>query len=226
MAVEFTLADRAAGIVVRRSWNNDAWLRQGLKCVVAIPARNEASRVGRCLGGLARQESAKPFGVLVLVNGTTDTTFSVAIAQGRDMGLPLKVVDVELPIPRCNAGAARCVAVQMAIRRVGSDEGSIFTTDADSIAPRHWIAQYNQMLDAGCDAVAGLSRLLADDMEDIPRSLLHRGIHEARYETCLDALEAWIDPILHDPWPRHYHKPCLSDHPLRLIPPRQVRKSV
>jgi hypothetical protein len=204
MAAKFSLADHPADIVVRRSWHNDAWLGQDLTCVVAIPARNEASRVERCLEGLARQEGVKPFGVLVLINGTTDTTFSVAVAQGRKDGLPLMVVDTELPTRHCNAGAARGMAVQMAMRRIATEEGSVFTTDADSVAPRRWIAEYNSVLDTGCDAVAGLSRLLSDDMEDLPRSLLHRGIQEERYETCLDALEAWIDPIPHDPWPRHY----------------------
>jgi hypothetical protein len=204
MAVKFTLAEETPGIVVRRSWSNDAWHRQDLSCVVAVPARNEASRVGRCLEGLARQEGAKPFGVLVLINGTTDTTFSKVVAHGRNEGLPMMAVEADLPIERCNAGAARCIAVQMAIRRIATKEGSVFITDADSIAPRRWIAEYSVMLDASYDAVAGQSRLLSDDMQDIPRSLLQRGLLEERYETCLDALETWLDPVPHDPWPRHY----------------------
>ena len=204
MDVEFTLAKKVHGIDVRRSWSNDAWLRQDFSCVVAVPARNEAGRVGRCLEGLAQQEGTRPFGVLVLVNGTTDATYAAVVAQGRQDGLPLMAVEAQLPLRRSHAGGARCIAVQMAMRRIATARGAVFTTDADSIAPRRWIAAYSGMLDAGYDAVAGLSRLLAEDMQDIPRSLLQRGLLEERYETCLDALETWLDPVAHDPWPRHY----------------------
>ena len=108
MPVQFTLGQIPAGVTIRRSWTSSAWSCANLHCVVAIPARNEASRIGRCLEGLARQQTAQPFGVLVLVNGTTDETFSEVVALGhRRSDLPLMVVEASLPAGRCDAGAAR-----------------------------------------------------------------------------------------------------------------------
>ena len=94
--------------------------------------------------------------------------------------------------------------MQLASRCMPSGDGAVFTTDADSLPPPHWIASYSALIHAGYDAVAGLARLLPEDMADIPRSLLQRRMSEERYEACLDALEAWLDPVAHNPWPRHY----------------------
>lgn len=205
MPVSITLGQSPAGVTTRRSWCNADWAGMPLRCVVAIPARNEAGRIGRCLDGLARQETSLPFGVLVLVNDSSDDTFAEVAAHGRRRGCgPLMVIEAELPPERCDAGAARCVAMQLAGRCMPSGDGAVFTTDADSLPPPHWIAAYSALIYAGYDAVAGLARLLPEDMADIPRSLLQRRLAEERYEACLDALEAWLDPVAHNPWPRHY----------------------
>lgn len=205
MPVPITLGHIPAGVTTRRSWCNAAWAGQPLRCIVAIPARNEAGRIGRCLDGLARQETSLPFGVLVLVNDSSDDTFAEVVARGRHRGCgPLMVIEAELPAERRDAGAARCVAMQLASRCMPSGDGAVFTTDADSLPPPHWIAAYSALIYAGYDAVAGLARLLPEDMADIPRSLLQRRMSEDRYEACLDALEAWLDPVAHNPWPRHY----------------------
>jgi hypothetical protein len=173
--------------------------------VVAIPARNEAGRIGRCLDGLERQDTHCRFGVLVLANGSSDGTYAEVVARARrHTAPPLMVVEAELPPERCDAGAARCVAMHLAGRCLPVGRGAIFTTDADSVAPSRWIAEYSALIHAGYDAVAGLARLLPEDMQDIPRSLLQRWMSEDRYEACLDALEAWLDPVSHNPWPRHY----------------------
>ncbi|MET3653265.1 glycosyltransferase family A protein [Dyella japonica] len=204
MPVEITLGEIPAGVSTLRSWSNAAWTDAALRCVVAIPARNEAHRIGRCLDGLARQQTWLPFGVLVLVNDSTDDTFVEVVSRGRRRGCgPLMAVEAALPAGRCDAGAARCVAMHLAGRELRG-EGAVFTTDADSVPPPHWIARYSALIDAGYDAVAGLARLLPADMEDIPRSLLHRRMCEDRYEICLDAIESWLDPVDHNPWPRHY----------------------
>lgn len=205
MPIEFALGQIPAGVELGRSWHNRAWNDARLHCVVAIPARNEASRIGRCLDGLAAQDASSPFGVLVLVNGSSDQTFAEAVARGRRAGSrPLKVIEATLPDERCDAGAARCLAMAWARQALAAEEGVVFTTDADSLPPPHWISAYSALIHAGYDAVAGLARWLPEDMVDIPRSLLQRSLAEARYEACLDALESWLDPLPHNPWPRHY----------------------
>ncbi|HET6553514.1 MAG TPA: glycosyltransferase [Dyella sp.] len=206
MSVDFTLARMPDGIVIRHSWRNLAWRQSVLDGIVAVPACDEASRIGGCLAALAAQAPSRhgAFGVLVLVNGSTDATLRETMAHGRRESMPMWVVDVDLPRARRDAGASRCLAVRLAMDQLASPHGAIFTTDADSIPPRDWITAYGELLHAGYDAVAGLTTLHADDAEDLPRSLRLREQLERRYESCLDALESWFDPVAHNPWPRHY----------------------
>ena len=90
------------------------------------------------------------------------------------------------------------------VRSLASPEGALFTTDADSVVPRNWIERYRALLASGYDMVAGITDICAGDDSDMPRSLKARGRLEQRYERCLDALECRLDPVAHDPWPRHY----------------------
>lgn len=43
-----------------------------------------------------------------------------------------------------------------------------------------------------------------DDRSGITGGLAHRNEMEARYAVMLDEIESTIDPIRHDPWPRHF----------------------
>lgn len=203
MPNEPTLAGLLSGTRLHRSWCNDAWRRASLDCVVAIPALDEATRITRCLASLSEQTQAA-HGVLVFVNGTTDDTFQAAVDYGHRHALPLHVIDADLPAHRRDAGAARCAAMHLAWKSLASPEGALFTTDADSIVPRNWIERYRALLASGYDMVAGITDICAGDDSDMPRSLKARGRLEQRYERCLDALECRLDPVAHDPWPRHY----------------------
>ena len=56
---------------------------------IAIPARDEAERIGDCLASLAAQRDAlgdglisEPFGVVVFLNGCNDCSFDVAASDG------------------------------------------------------------------------------------------------------------------------------------------------
>lgn len=203
MPHEPTLAGLLAGTRFHRFWCNDAWRRGSLSCVVAIPALDEATRIARCLAGLSEQME-EAYGVLVFVNGTSDETFHAAVDYGRKHSLPLQVIDADLPENRRDAGAARCAAMHLARKSLGPREGTLLTTDADSVVPRTWIARYRALLASGYDVVAGITDICAGDDSDMPRSLKARGRLEERYERCLDALECRLDPVAHDPWPRHY----------------------
>jgi hypothetical protein len=204
MSVDVTLSRLPSRIVRRRAWSNEGWRHAHLTRVVAIPACNEEARVVRCLASLAAQRTDTPFGVLVFVNGTTDTTFRRVVAHARRHPQPLCVVDARLPKGRHDAGAARCAAMALARNRLDGHGGIVFTTDADSIVPCDWLAGYGRLLSHGIDVVAGASAIHAQDANGLLRSLRQRGELEDRYEACLDAIESLLDPVSHDPWPRHY----------------------
>jgi len=204
MPVDVTLSRMPSGVYHRRSWSNDAWRHASLTSMVAIPACNEATRVGRCLTALAAQRTSEPFGVLVFVNGTSDATFRRVVEHGRRHAQPLCVIDADLPRERRDAGAARCMAIRLALSHLDAEEATVFTTDADSVAPPEWLDTYGRLLAEGHDAVAGITTIACDDADDMPRSLRLREHLEQRYAACLDALESHIDPVADDPWPRHY----------------------
>jgi hypothetical protein len=200
------LADLSGRVCVQRVWQNRGVTRMDFSIVVAIPACDEEGRIRRCLEAICSQEgmSYLDVAILVLVNGSEDRTFVEAMSFSETATVPIAVVEARLPDARRDAGTARCVAVELAAR-MGSQDGLLFVTDADSVAPTQWIERYVRMFsEYHCDAIAGLCDLFQDDLGSLPQSLMERGEWESRYELCLDALEAWIDPLAHDPWPRHY----------------------
>jgi hypothetical protein len=84
-------------------------------------------------------------------------------------------------------------------------DGALFMTDADSCAPPDWIARYSSMLRQGWDAVAGSVDINDADRDQIVPSLDRRNRLEGVYTGLLDELETLIDPVDHDPWPRHFN---------------------
>ena len=69
--------------------------------IVAVPARNEAERIERCLAALANQRdlTSTPFpdgrvGVLVLLNNCTDQSFEVARSASRRLSDSVRLYDV------------------------------------------------------------------------------------------------------------------------------------
>lgn len=109
-------------------------------CSVIIPAFNAASTLGKALTSLAAQTVA-PLEVIVVDDGSTDETASIAIRGGAKV----------LPNPgRKGAGAARNAGAAAA-------RGEILVfTDADCILPPTWIARIAETLqDQAIGAVGG-----------------------------------------------------------------------
>lgn len=206
MLLSIPLADLSGRVCVKRVWQNTSVALADFSIVVAIPACDEEGRIRRCLEAICAQEALRYLNVaiLVLVNGSQDRTFEEAMSFSESVSVPIAIIDADLPDVRRDAGTARHVAVELA-SRIGTEDGLLFVTDADSVVPVGWIERYLRMFaDYRCDAIAGLSDLFQDDLGRLPQSLMERGDWESRYESCLDALESWIDPLVHDPWPRHY----------------------
>lgn len=187
-----------------------------LRAIVAIPVRNEAERIGACLDALAAQVGTEgfgqgfgqgfghEFGVVLLLNNCTDGT-EAAVAR---TVFPAPLRTVVRRFDGASAGWARREAMEEAaiwLEEAGQvpANAALLTTDADSRVPPDWIARNLAALARGADAVAGRITLDAHDAARLPDALHARGRLEATYETLLTEIEARLDPVPHDPWPRH-----------------------
>ena len=173
--------------------------------VVAVPARDEADRIGACLRALCSQRSLDgaaidpaAFGVVVLANNCTDATAQAAAA----VDPRVRVVAVDLPPGQATAGGARRAAMEAAAALLPSTGGVICTTDADSRPRGDWLAHLWRAFDGGAEAVAGAIDLDPHDDEPPPAFSAARRL-EARYSALQAELSARLDPEPHNPWPNH-----------------------
>ncbi len=170
--------------------------------IVAIPARNEADRIGACLRALAQQQGVPAVRALLLVNNTDDGTAEVARSAAVEFGLALEVVEHAFPPEQRSAGHARRLAMELAAARVGPD-GVVLSTDADGRAAPDWLATNLAHIAAGLDAVAGVAEIDEHDAALIPEALHRADAAECGYAAVLDEIDSLIDPDVDDPWPRH-----------------------
>lgn len=181
------------------------------RIVVAIPVCNEVERIGGCVDSLNEQMSpaGQPLAqglvrVVLLTNGCVDGTQRTILNHLEQWRVAVTMLDVSLPPAYRNAGYARHLVNHAALDLLTDRSGLLFMTDADSCAPTNWVSAYSDMLRNGYDAIAGGVNLRSDDCPDLLAALRRRGELEDRYTELLDRLECAIDPIPHDPWPRHF----------------------
>jgi hypothetical protein len=178
------------------------------RAVVAIPAKNEAEDLGRCLIALADQQGIDPaaMAVIVLVNNSDDETAIRAEALANRLPFRLVVLQADLPRPMAHAGTARRLVMDLAAALLRAEHGSggvIFTTDADTRVAPDWMAATLAAMARGADAVAGAVTVDPLDAAALTLQLRERRRHEATYEAILIEIDCLLDPIPHDPWPRH-----------------------
>jgi GT2 family glycosyltransferase len=188
--------------------------------IVAVPARNEAERIERCLAALANQRDldGTPFtdgrvGVLVLLNNCTDQSFEVALSAFRPLAGSVRLYDVVMRAKASHAGGARRAAMDLAAEWLDEGchaDGLILTTDADSEPKSDWIAANRAAILRGVDGVAGTTELDPDDTRLLPDIFHARALLEAHYGSLLTELFSHLDPRPHDPWPRHASEPGAS----------------
>ena len=179
------------------------------RAIVAIPAHDEAARLPDCLLALAAQRLGRQTArgmaettVLVLANNCTDATVAVANALAPALPFRLIVQECRLPPALAHAGGARRTAMDAAAALAGAGT-ALLCTDADARPEPGWLAANLAALAAGADAVAGTIRLDPVEAALLPAPLRRREALEARYAARLEALAACLDPVAHDPWPRH-----------------------
>ncbi|WP_181164696.1 glycosyltransferase [Amaricoccus solimangrovi] len=174
--------------------------------VVAIPARNEAALLPRLIAALARQTVTRrlsgPLEVVIVLNNTTDGSRE-ALRRAAELapGLELIVEDVTYPAGRAHVGTARRRAMEIAASLRPS--GALITTDADAVPADDWIEANLRAIAGGADLVGGW---ISGDPEEEARlgpGFQRRARLHARYDALRDELAALLDPLPHDPWPRH-----------------------
>ncbi|CAN5328516.1 glycosyltransferase [soil metagenome] len=180
-------------------------------CVsVVIPARNEADNLEHTLNALRiqRQADGTPipwaqYEVLILLNNCTDCSVAVAESyQQRYPDFPLRIATIQLAPENANVGTARRLLMDEAYRRllqVGRPHGIIASTDADTIVDCQWIEQIRAEISQGCEVVAGRISTRPDGNQV---RLNH--LRDVTYRMLIARLEAYLDPLPFDPWPRHF----------------------
>jgi cellulose synthase/poly-beta-1,6-N-acetylglucosamine synthase-like glycosyltransferase len=191
------------------NWN---CARAPIRCVVAIPARNEASWLPSCLRALANQrtefdEPLPPFSfaLVLFANNCSDATVAVARALAPTLPFPVRIVEADLPAPIAHAGSARRRAMELAwswLDEAGARDGVILSTDADSRVPPKWVSRNVAAIRQGADAVLGRVSL-DEDGALLPEALHQRGRFESEYEALLTEIGARLDPVDYNPWPHH-----------------------
>lgn len=171
-------------------------------CVVAIPARDEAGLIERCLNALSAQQAAPPFAVALFLNNCCDETADVVRRAAGQLSFPLYVYEADLAQQLADAAWARRLVVNAATALVRK-EGIVLSTDADSYVASHWISDCIAAIDNGADIVCGF---VAPDFSDAPAldfETLRHGALEYEYSQLATELVLLIDPDPYDPWPRH-----------------------
>ncbi|MFH1510163.1 MAG: glycosyltransferase [Candidatus Woesearchaeota archaeon] len=93
---------------------------------VVVPARNAAGTIGKCITSLLRQESKNPYEILVVDNGSTDSTAAIAKSFGKKISV---ISEKEM-----GSYKARNKGISKARGKI------IAFTDSDCIANQNWLA--------------------------------------------------------------------------------------
>lgn len=125
------------------------------RLLVVVPARNEESRLPRCLAALAESVEAleREFGadtpaieVAVVLDLCTDGSAEVVARWPQFEALQCSAGSV---------GSARREGVEHLLRGAADAHTWVATTDADSAVPRRWLAVQLALAEAGTELVLG-----------------------------------------------------------------------
>ncbi|WP_394649579.1 glycosyltransferase [uncultured Deinococcus sp.] len=175
--------------------------------MVAIPARDEAAGIARTLRALGAQvgpdgSPLRGFTVLVLANNCRDDTARLA-REAAPPGLRVQVTEVTLPPEQAGVVAARRLALDHAAALAGED-GVIVSTDADTRPAPQWLCALLRALGTGADAAAGRILLEPAQRAALPAAARRTHLIDSAYRQAVAEVHARLDPVAHDPWPRHW----------------------
>lgn len=119
------------------------------RIAIAVPVRNEAKRLPRLLRALSAQEGAQSVTLALFFDNCDDG--SEALTASFELPFPV-IFDRSACGSAANAGRARRHAMRLALE--AAPNGTLLTTDADSMPAPDWVAASRRGL-AAADIVAG-----------------------------------------------------------------------
>lgn len=185
------------------------------EATVIIPARDEADRIGATLRALADQRDLggrpldrRRYEVIVLANNCDDGTAGVVRRFAQEAQLPtLHVVELILPPELANVGTVRRLLMDEACQRLLGNHrprGVIASLDADTRPTPTWLAATLREIARGADAVGGRIITDPDERAALPHGARLRHLRDVAFRMLLAEVETLLDPVAHDPWPRHF----------------------
>lgn len=176
--------------------------------VVAVPARNEAERLPALLQSLAQQtwlRQGRQLTVVIVLNNCADASAAVLHEAGRrHPDLDVVGVDVAFAAADAHVGSARRMALETAWATTGfSASAVLITTDADARPTADWVDANLRAIADGADLVGG--HIIGDPDEEarLGPAFLRLSAKHLQYAAIADRLAALVDPLPHDPLPRH-----------------------
>jgi Glycosyl transferase family 2 len=178
--------------------------------IVCVPARNESKRLPGLLRSLQRQTwirvNNKSLQTVLVLNNCDDNSRAVVQRSTPDLpGVSLHLIEVQFASENAHVGSARRLAMETALARVPRDS-VLLTTDADAVPRHNWIEANLRAIASGADLVGGY--IVGDKQEEalLGPGFVRRAARHLYYAKLVDHLTSLINPLPHDPWPRH------SDH--------------
>ena len=178
--------------------------------IVCVPARNEAERLPCLLQALQEQTWLRAHKrllrtVLVLNNCDDDSRAVVQRVAQRLPRVSLHVIEAEFSPENAHVGSARRLAMDRAFA-LAPNNSVLLSTDADAIPRQDWVEANLCAIASGADVVGG--HIVGNKQEEasLGPGFVRRAARHLYYAKLVDRLTSLVDPLPHDPWPRH------SDH--------------
>ncbi len=181
---------------------------------VAIPVYNEQEGITGTLQALAFQVDLdgspldhRRYEVLLLANNCRDRTVPLAREFAAAYpGFHLRVIEMQIEKPHAHVGAARRLVMDEACRRLqtlGRHRGVIASTDGDTRVASTWIAATLDEIVRGADAVGGRILSSHDEVAGLEPGTRLYYRRDSAYRVLRAAYDHALDPVPHNPWPRH-----------------------
>lgn len=144
--------------------------------------------------------------MIVVLNNCSDASHLVVRAAAADLpGIALDPVEIEWPPEKAHVGSARRLGLDRALARTRGPQGVLLTTDADAVPDPHWVEANLAAIARGADLVGGHLHGDPDEEARLGPGFAARASAIAAYESLCDRYAALVDPLAHDPWPRHHN---------------------